>query len=771
MASNVQILIQNGDLHEALDELNSADQETQLAKASLEDPDTGKLLLHEAASFRVKDDGCKDHYELVLLLFALCPSALLIKDREGNLPIHYAVGNSCLDVTRFLLGKDPKTVEVKNSHGQLPLHTAMRWRENRRENVEFLVKLHPGGIGEKDNLGSTPLHFLLLCNASSVLSDVKCDIELLKLMVKKFPAGATIPTEKCGKLPIHIACETFCDESWQLLAQAYPEGLKCQDSKGNLPIHLACKGKDICCDDKQSPEAFVHLIEAYPDALRHQNKKGELPLHMAAMFGRQLDASTIRLFVDKYPGGLEQTNNQGELPIHVALSGRNHRGGRIATEILSTCPGCAKIPDNNGDLPIHIAVQKRFVNTAMRLMDAYPEGLLHKNNIGQLPISLCIGSDDLFFILAKRSPGSLFLGDTPLGDLVDYLLKHNLARKRADKLKELFRDCFDGSNQIADYKKLIKEMEELKATYNEDNEQLRSTYEELVKDMGELNASYSEEKERLRNTCEEEKEQLRNTCEDEKLQLRLTCDDEKEELRQMYEKEKESSSEEEREQLRSTFEEEKCQVVQEKEALRETYNKEKKHLEIAHKKAMEDLKQQHASEKRKLTTDIEETKRKVEESSAAETEELRGTIEELEKQLDLYKNDEKELRKLQKWFVASLDDQNNNLPLENLKIIAQSMKDRLDRTKAAKTPNAKKSGIQITFRLFIRSPDLNREDLIECIQTLETELTALEEETAIEEETEQVVPDVATSDDRNGNHSSTSNSWTGRHKRRRVSEG
>lgn len=185
---------------------------------------------------------------------------------------------------------------------------------------------------------------------------------------------------------------------------------------------------------------------------------------------------------------------------------------------------------------------------------------------------------------------------------------------------------------------------------------------------------------------------------------------------------------------------------------------------------MEDLKKRHATEKRWLINDKDEAKRKVVALSAralraTEADELLGTIEELEKQLDIYKNDEKEIRKLQKLFVSSLDDQNNNLPMADLKTFAQSMKDRLDRTKAAKTPNAKKSGIQITFRLFIRSPDLNREDLIECIQTLETELTALEEET------DQVVPDVATSDDRNGNHSSTSNSWTGRHKRRRVSEG
>ena len=706
MASSLHEKIRDGHLADALDELESSSKAAATALAKHVEPEHGRLLLHEATLYTamsVEDVVVKKL--LIRLLIKLYPRSLCAKDQQGNLPIHYAVINSCLDVTKGLVNKDPKTLTVKNSRGELP---------------------------------------------------------------------------------IHCACYRKCYASMAYLLEAYPRGLKETDNEGSLPIHLAClfggRWGGPPGLPKLSDEAYTALVQAYPGGLQHQDNNGNLPLHLAAYQANNFYPSTISMFINMYAEGLNKKNKEGSLPIHMTLA--MFKKGRlpIVKEMISKNPGCAKIPDNNGDLPIHIAVKEGATSVMEALIDIYPEGLLLLNKMGLAPISKCRGDDD-FEMLAKRSPQSLFVESTPLLPVLHYLQNYNLAPHRADRLKRVFQVCLDGFEQLEDHTKLLQDMDQLKATSNEEKEQLRSTFE---KEKEQLLKAHENEKEELRKTSEKEKDGSATLSDYNKLM------DEMEHLQKDFEKEKEK--------LQSTFEKEKKHLVLQCLEQKQRHDKEKKQLDKAYKKAledlkklhatenkkaiedlkklhasekkkaMEDLKKRHATEKRWLINDKDEAKRKVVALSAralraTEADELLGTIEELEKQLDIYKNDEKEIRKLQKLFVSSLDDQNNNLPMADLKTFAQSMKDRLDRTKAAKTPNAKKSGIQITFRLFIRSPDLSREDLIECIQTLETELTALEEET------DQVVPDVATSDDRNGNHSSTSNSWTGRHKRRRVSEG
>jgi len=88
----------------------------------------------------------------------------------------------------------------------------------------------------------------------------------------------------------------------------------------------------------------------------------------------------------------------------------------------------------------------------------------------------------------------------------------------------------------------------------------------------------------------------------------------------------------------------------------------------------------------------------------------------------------KEARKIEKEFRSTDPENEAATSIPALKRCAESLKARLDLTKAKLEPTSKPSLLQLMFPSFIKDPNVSRASLVDCIEMLESELSSLEEE-------------------------------------------
>jgi len=86
-----------------------------------------------------------------------------------------------------------------------------------------------------------------------------------------------------------------------------------------------------------------------------------------------------------------------------------------------------------------------------------------------------------------------------------------------------------------------------------------------------------------------------------------------------------------------------------------------------------------------------------------------------------------EARKIENAFRATILADETTASIANLKIFAESLKTRLDLTKAKLQPTSKPSFVQMNFPSLMNDPLVSRSSLVDCIKTLEAELSSLEE--------------------------------------------
>ena len=67
---------------------------------------------------------------------------------------------------------------------------------------------------------------------------------LMLALLHVYPKGASLPTPHDGNLPIHMACESGCEDEnfFVALRAAFPQGLEVKNAKGQTPL-LMCRGK------------------------------------------------------------------------------------------------------------------------------------------------------------------------------------------------------------------------------------------------------------------------------------------------------------------------------------------------------------------------------------------------------------------------------------------------------------------------------------------------------------------------------------------------
>ena len=95
------------------------------------------------------------------------PEGLLIPDRDGNLPIHYACSLEDPEAARYLMNACPASARKTNCKGQTPLHLACARYDISIDLVQELIQLNENACKTPDWQGRLPVHSACMWKANT----------------------------------------------------------------------------------------------------------------------------------------------------------------------------------------------------------------------------------------------------------------------------------------------------------------------------------------------------------------------------------------------------------------------------------------------------------------------------------------------------------------------------------------------------------------------------------------------------------------------------
>jgi ankyrin repeat protein len=311
------------------------------------------------------------------LLVNLCHAALMIKDRNGRLPIHWACSpwkgwNEPSATIEILVDANPLTLKEKDRRGRLPLefifsretephpafvkaimrmvdaypdallesrrfifsqHSTCRWLCNWKaktspdtiRRIQRMIEDVGSTLRMRDGKGETPIK-------SAIHQLLDADLSTLKVR------------DRVGRLPLHwVACGPP-SRAIQSMIDDYPDALLARDDAGRTPLSCACSLLSPNCGMIQM------LLDANPLALEVSDRHGALPLHLACR--RSTELNVIARLIDAYPDALLARRDDGQTPLHCACLAESCEAIQL---LLDANPSTLNVSDRNGELPLHIA--------------------------------------------------------------------------------------------------------------------------------------------------------------------------------------------------------------------------------------------------------------------------------------------------------------------------------------------------------------------------------------------------------------------------------
>ncbi|XP_061190120.1 putative ankyrin repeat protein RF_0381 [Saccostrea echinata] len=212
----------------------------------------GKTILHYACTNgRLK--FCK-------YLVREYPKLLAARDNKGVHAIHEAAWSGIVELLKFLVeAKKDRGIRDKTFDGRTVLHQAAEG--GRLEMSKYLLDKEPDLLREVDNEGMSVLHTAALGG----------NIRLFQMLVDR----GLLPTEKtkCGQSVLHLACKNGNLLMSKYLVAKYNQLLGDADNENNTVAHSAAYSGNT--------QLFVILQENGVNVQAKSNK-GETPLHVAS---------------------------------------------------------------------------------------------------------------------------------------------------------------------------------------------------------------------------------------------------------------------------------------------------------------------------------------------------------------------------------------------------------------------------------------------------------------------------------------------------------
>lgn len=207
---------------------------------------------------------------LLRLLVAAFPNALLERDEDGNLPIHVAAGSSF---------ESYKMHDYHDSDGWLGDFEANSGYQ--KTTIDTLLQANPLLAQMTDGKQRFPLELAIESNLEP--SDLIGSMQTrwrpwedggISSLLEAFPVAAKIRSPVTGKLPLEITLSSGSYRDWndgvEILLKAYPEAASLKNPRtGKYPLQLAIECETHCDDGvygliKASPKSVLECVSAAP---------------------------------------------------------------------------------------------------------------------------------------------------------------------------------------------------------------------------------------------------------------------------------------------------------------------------------------------------------------------------------------------------------------------------------------------------------------------------------------------------------------------------
>jgi ankyrin repeat protein len=316
-------------------------------------------------------------------------SRILIDRLANDAPVEWA-----LPQIQSLLNEDPKLVETRSSHGDLPIHEAC-YCEGPIELVEFFHDLYPAGLHKRGRYEFTPVHY-------ACVSDGDVDVFLsvfLQYITAKAPELIRA-RDTNGCTPLHLATLALKDnysflEPVRILAGIFPEEIVGGEYvQMPSPLDIALRVKHT--------EAVKIMATLY---LRHiqkleLGKRIKLEVFCSRYYKEK---HAIECLLDECPEYVQEMSNRGNHLLHEVVL--NHAPLNVIKLMVDRIAGSVAIKDNRGNRALHIACKCKAASEIIQFLAyASPSSINMKNNEGPTPLTLACEADaslsDIFTLLS-----------------------------------------------------------------------------------------------------------------------------------------------------------------------------------------------------------------------------------------------------------------------------------------------------------------------------------------------------------------------------------
>ena len=232
------------------------------------------------------------------------------RDKNENMAIHIAAYFGNGDVVDLLAQHDGETVNLKNFHGNTPLHCLMNGKDitmEKRMDAFMVLKKHGADTTMTNNKNETILQRAIVNEGLN--KGYQYDQRIIDELVGDAKAHESSRGDHHGETPLYTAAFFGNKPILEALCGAHVSTSD-GDEEGWQPLHAAAsRGHDDCC----------RILLGNGADVNSENKIGITPALVASQNGH---VEVLKVLVE-FHADLNKSNNDGWRPIHSA-SARGH---------------------------------------------------------------------------------------------------------------------------------------------------------------------------------------------------------------------------------------------------------------------------------------------------------------------------------------------------------------------------------------------------------------------------------------------------------------
>ncbi|XP_062592261.1 putative ankyrin repeat protein RF_0381 [Saccostrea cucullata] len=320
-----------------------------------------------------------------------------IKSTDGDTVLHYASRIGEFSISRYLVAKYPKLINVKNNQGYTVLHSGfvcgdrelvsfliekgldinaltnegesvlhIACRNGKYDACEFIVINYPKLIDVKDNDGYTALHSAC----------VNGDRKLISFLIQKGLNISALTND--GESVLDIACLNGRYDACEFLITHFPQLIDVRNNSGYKALNSACVNGDR--------KLISFLIEKGSD-VNSMTNSGESVLHITCLNGKY---DACEFLASNYPHLIGLKDNKGYTALHFACV----NGDKKLISFLITNGVEINAKTNEGESVLHVACRNGKYDACEFIVINYPKLIDVKDNDGYTALhSACVNGD------------------------------------------------------------------------------------------------------------------------------------------------------------------------------------------------------------------------------------------------------------------------------------------------------------------------------------------------------------------------------------------